>query len=172
LNGLPFNQRTLAKMARVSPKIFALVCKIGLRRMKEEGPDFFLERSIGSQGPDRETIRDPEMQGIFRLACQHLAFQGPDAFIEMQSMVGQSRIQDWMHLLTIPTHFLIPNDVEKQEAQDFEDLGELGPLVSWETVPTAGEFLPFQTPEPFIEALAALTSDDPRQEFLKRHSVF
>lgn len=158
LRRLPLHQRTLANIARTAPKVFDLICRIGFRRMIEEGPDFFLNRSFGGMAMDRASIRDPELQSLLRPACQHLVNQGPSAFVKMQCMIAQHRIQDWMGRLAIPVHFLVPVDVERGSEADLREIRKLGPLVSYEEVLNAGELLPFQAPQLFIARLQELVA--------------
>jgi len=168
LHRLPLNQRTLANLARIAPKLFELIIGIGFRRMMQEGPDFFLRRSFSSLEADRGSISDPELQGPLRLGCQHLANQGPKGFVQMQRMVGTSRVQDWMAELDIPIHFLIPIDVEHPAQEDIDDVRALGSRVTAEIVTNAGELLPYQVPELFIEQLLDLASRIPHSAFAKR----
>ncbi len=86
----------------------------------------------------------------------------------MQWMVGTSCIQDWMEDLNIPTHFLMPFDVEQFADEDLVDISMLGEMVTAEIAPGAGELLPYQTPELFIARLLDLVSEKPREAFVTR----
>ena len=167
---MPLAQRTLAGLARRAPVAFELVIRLALRRMLEEGPDFYLSRAFDGTPIDLAAIHDPEMQAPLRSGCRHLANQGHHAFVREQLMVAHNHLPDWFGDIECPVHYLLPPDLGRFRREDYEALKALGPTVTVEQVPDAGELLPYQRPELFVERLADLTGEAPGRVFAARDS--
>ncbi len=156
---LPWRQHTFFKLALDAPAAFDIACRLGYRMVKQRGPDFYLTRGYNDSGVDGETIADPEIKPLLRAAIRHVLAQGYMAFKREQEMCAKSPISEWVSKLQVPLHWLVPGQIGTIDGTDLAHIRGLNPLVSLELVPEAGELLPYQLPELFIERLAELAGE-------------
>ncbi len=165
---LTLNQRTFARIARLSPAVFELVCRIGFRLVQREGPDFYLHRSFGEAEIDRRIVMDPEFQPLLRIACRHLTSQGHSAFMREQLMVGTNDPTTWLSQVQVPLHWVIPAEAENVDAEDCAAARASSPRATLEVVEGAGELFPYQRPGFFLRLLEDLAAQDVAEIWQRR----
>ncbi len=158
---LPWMQHTFFKLALEAPAAFDIACRLGYRMVKQRGPDFYLTRGYNDSGVDSETIAHPEIKPLLRAAIRHVVAQGYMAFKREQELCAKSPISDWVSKLQVPIHWLVPGQIGSIDDSDLAYIRGLNPLVSVEVVQGAGELLPYQLPDLFVERVSEMASEDP-----------
>ncbi len=153
---LPRNQLTLVKLAEDAPAVLDIICRIGYRMVKQRGPDFYLSRGYTDSSIDTATIADPEIKPLLRAAIRHVLAQGHMAFKREQEMCATKQVADWVRKLQIPLHWLVPGQIGSIVKADLDYIRGLNSRVSLELIEEAGELIPYQCPNLFLDRVEKL----------------
>ena len=162
---LPMAQKTLSQLAKRSPRMFELVCRLGWRMMIREGPDFYLTRALNGSQSDERLVRDANMQPYLRAASRHLVAQGHKAFVRETLKGAESTPKQLLADLRVPLHWLIPADEPSCTPSNVRAAKSMNPLITVEVVDDAGELMPYQRPDVFVRCMADLVGADPAAAF-------
>jgi pimeloyl-ACP methyl ester carboxylesterase len=162
---LPANQKALSQLARRSPFILDMVCRLGWKMMLREGPDFYLSRAFRGTEVDLQTASKANLQPFLRVACRHLVAQGHSAFMREILKGASANPSAMLAELNVPLHWLAPQNALTWRNENVVAAKQMNPRITVETVARAGELLPYQRPDVFVRAIANLASDDPATRF-------
>lgn len=168
---LPNNQKTMSQLARRAPRILDLVCRIGYKMLQREGSDFYLSRAFACVPVDLRTASHADIQPYLRAGCRHLFAQGHSAFVREVLKGAAARPAEFLAKLAVPLHWLFPQDALTFRPEHVAAAKQMSPHVTVETVPRAGELLPYQRAEIFVRAMADLAADDPAARFARHDDL-